>query len=381
MLILVSQSESEIKSISLKLHLKGPDKYLNGIWRLKQNGTEWFYKQDMSSHYLRWTETENIGTKSTGTWSVFKVLGDGKEDKKFRLGSDDVIFTCPHEVENWGEKKNGVDFNIKIAPCCTSFEVYTKSMLERMKCEEKIELGMRKGRKNDCEKEPEVYSTKYPTKPTVKPPMTKPNGSNDGKWTLPLVTDPDVTGYDPWETEPAVTEPAMTKPDIDHPKDVKNKFMATKMIWNDRPVFQQQLCNEEAEMCITLAPLVFWYKADKGSNVGQWVLSHDVGDDENAIMMSDINDYKCIDSCTSWTAGSGLKDTQVDFLDVNEMDSVMLFCKDKQMYGDGKDKGDKNNGDDDEGDNTGDDTEGQGDKGKLILHIMIFFCHPYINSS
>ena len=128
-----------------------------------------------------------------------------------------------------------------------------------------------------------------------------------------------MTGYDPWETEPAITEPAMTKPDIDSPKDIKNKFMATKMIWNGRSVFQQQLCDEGAEMCITLAPLVFWYKADKGSNVGQWVLSHDVGDDENSIMMSDINDYKCIDSCTSWTAGNGLKDTQVDFLDVNEI--------------------------------------------------------------
>ena len=366
---------------------------MNGISRLKQNGTEWFYKQDMSSHYLRWTETESVGTKSTGTWSVFKVLGDGKADKKFRLGSDPVAFTCPHEVKNWGQKTNGVDFNIKVAPCCTSFEVYTKSMIERMKCEEKVELGMRKGRKNDCEKEPEVYSTKYPTKPTGKPPMTKPDGNDDGKWTLPLVTDPDVTGYDPWETEPAVTEPAMTKPDLDDPKDIKNKFMATKMIWNDQPVYQQQLCDEDAEMCITLAPLVFWYKADqdKGSNVGQWVLSHDVGNDENAIMMSDINDYKCIDSCTSWTADSGLKDTEVDFLDANEMDSVMLFCKDKQIYGDGKDKGDKDDGDkddgdkddgdDDEGDNNGDDIDGQGAEGKLLLHFMIIFCHRYINST
>ena len=354
--------------------IKGPDKYLNGIWRLKQNGTEWFYKQDMSSHYLRWTETENIG-KSTGTWSIFKVLGDGKTDKKFRLGSDEAVFTCPHEVENWGQKTNGIDFNIKVAPCCTSFEVYTKSMLERMKCEDKIELGMRKGRKNDCEKEPELYSTKYPTKPTGKPPMTKPDDNDDGKWTLPLVTDPDMTGYDPWETkpattEPAVTEPAMTKPDLDYPKDVKNKFMATKMIWNGRSVFQQQLCDDDAEMCITLAPLVFWYKADKGSNVGQWVLSHDVGDDENAIMMSDINDYQCIDSCTSWTAGSGLKDTQIDFLDASEMDTVKLFCKDKEMYGDGKDKGDKDDIDkddsgEDEGDDKGDEIEDQGGEGEV----------------
>ena len=336
---------------------KGPDKYLNGVWRLKQNGTEWYYKQDMSSHYLKWTDIEG---QSTGQWSVFKVLDDGKVDKKFRLGSDEGIFTCPHEVENWGDKTNGVDFNINVAPCCSSFQVYTKSMLERMKCEEKTELGMRKGRKNNCEKEPEIFPTKYPEKPTDKPPKTKPD---DGEWTLPVVTDmtdPDMTLPD--ITEPAMTEPAMTKPDIDYPKDVKNKFVGTKMIWNGRPVFQQQLCDDDADMCIALAPLVFWYKTEKeGSNVGQWVLSQDVGNSENFIMMSDINDYQCIDSCNSWKAGSGLKETKVDFLDADEIDSVMLFCKDKKSYGEGKDKDDDSK------------TEGQGGEGKWNGYYKIYF--------
>ena len=335
---------------------KGPDKYLNGVWRLKQNGTEWYYKQDMSSHYLKWTDTEG---QSTGQWSVFKVLDDGKEDKKFRLGSDEGIFTCPHEVENWGEKTNGVDFNIDVAPCCSSFQVYTKSMLERMKCEEKTELGMRKGRKNDCEKD------QYPEKPTDKPPMTKPD---DGQWTLPVVTDmtdPDMTFPD--ITEPAMTEPAMTKPEIDYPKDVKNRFVETKMIWNGRPVFQQQLCDNDADMCIALAPLVFWYNTEKeGSNVGQWVLSQDVGNSENFIMMSDINDYQCIDSCTSWTAGSGLKETQVEFLDADEIDSVMLFCKDKKSYDDGKDK-------DDDSKIEGQDGEGKWNFDYKLYYVIVIF--------
>ena len=90
------------------------------------------------------------------------------------------------------------------------------------------------------------------------------------------------------------------------------------------------------------------------------------------------------DSCTNWRAGSGLENSNIEFLDPDNMDSVKLFCKDKldnkdfdqDKEKDGSEKpGDK---DDDKSDNDDSGVEGQGDKNGNICRKWIILKFYYI---